>query len=87
MMKGDRAKAWETARQIERRSRGVFNAEHDLACMYGLIGDRDRAIAYLEKTYQTRSGSLILINVEPGLDPIRSDPRFIEIAERVGVVR
>jgi hypothetical protein len=31
-----------------------------------------------------RSDSLILAGVEPGLDPLRDDPRFAAVLKRVG---
>jgi hypothetical protein len=54
--------------------------EFALAAIYSALGDRDHAIAALEKGVQMRS-LLPFVFVDPQLDPLRSDPRF-QIATR-----
>ncbi len=48
------------------------------------MGDPEQAIAELEKAYQERSSELIYLKASPIYDPLRSDPRFIELLQRVG---
>jgi hypothetical protein len=43
------------------------------------LGDRDRAFARLEKAVEERSHCLTLLLVDPGVDPLRSDPRFDDL--------
>jgi hypothetical protein len=57
----------------------------DMAAFYAAVGDPDRAFEWLEKGYDERPSSIALIKVEPGLDPLRSDPRFAEILRRMGL--
>jgi len=40
------------------------------------LGDKDQALAYLDKAYESRSDRLIYLNVDPMSDPLRSDSRF-----------
>ncbi len=40
---------------------------------------------WLEKAYQERHPFMTLIGVEPVFDPVRSDPRFVELVRRVGL--
>jgi DNA-binding winged helix-turn-helix (wHTH) protein/Flp pilus assembly protein TadD len=47
-------------------------------------GDRERAIAWLQRAANRRSDSLLLAGVEPGFDPLRGDPRFGAVLRRVG---
>ncbi|MFH1312450.1 MAG: protein kinase [Candidatus Eisenbacteria bacterium] len=49
------------------------------------LGDNDEAIAYLEKAYEERSQEIYTIAVDPGLDGIRSDPRFQDLIRRIGL--
>jgi DNA-binding winged helix-turn-helix (wHTH) protein/TolB-like protein/Flp pilus assembly protein TadD len=57
----------------------------DIAIVYASLGEKDQAFAWLEKAYEDRSGSLILLKVWPLMDPLRSDPRFADLVRRVGL--
>ena len=49
------------------------------------LGDRELALEWLEKSYQNHDYWLLFMNVEPEMDPVRSDPRFQAIVRRLGV--
>ncbi len=49
------------------------------------LGDKDRAFKFLDMAYEERYGLLAYMNVEPELDSLRDDPRFAELARRVGL--
>jgi serine/threonine protein kinase/tetratricopeptide (TPR) repeat protein len=55
-----------------------------IAAIYGALGDKDQAFAWLEKAYEDRAGGLIYLKVLPMFDSLRSDPRFRGLAQRVG---
>lgn len=55
------------------------------AYIYGLIGDRDRAFAWLEKAMEMHSSGPPNFKVDPTVDALRSDPRFAELVRRVGL--
>ena len=40
------------------------------------LGDMSDAITALERAYEERTGAMVYLKVEPGFDPLRSDPRF-----------
>jgi len=56
-----------------------------LAVVYIALGDKDRAFTQLEQSYQLRSEHLLYLKVEPLVDPLRSDPRFLSLLQRVGL--
>jgi TolB-like protein/DNA-binding winged helix-turn-helix (wHTH) protein len=58
---------------------------YDVAYDAALLGDHEVALAWLEKSYQNRDYWLLFMNVEPEMDPLRSDPRFQAIVRRLGV--
>jgi adenylate cyclase len=53
--------------------------------IYIALGDHDRAFAELEKDYENRSEALAWLKVDPRLDPLRADPRFTDLLQRVGL--
>lgn len=58
-----------------------------VALVHTALGDRENAIAWLERSINERSGSVRYLNVEPRLDPIRSDPRFGDLLLRAKLPR
>jgi hypothetical protein len=56
-----------------------------VACIYAGLGENDQAFAALENAYKERIGTLQHCKVEPLMDPLRSDPRFVDLLRRVGL--
>src|SRR2546427_12423375 len=52
---------------------------------YAGLGDKEQAFAWLEKSYQERRDRMVWLNVDPLLDPLRSDRRFHDLVRRVGL--
>ena len=53
------------------------------AVIYIGLGENDNAMNWLEKAYEERSNHLIYLNSNPIFDPIRSEPRFIELVKKM----
>jgi len=53
--------------------------------LYVGLGDADEAFRWLHKAYEERRGWLAYINVEPVLEPLRSDTRFAELVGKMGL--
>jgi len=51
------------------------------------MGDKEEALADLEKAWSEHSNFMTTIKVEPALDPLRSDPRFQNLLRRVGLAQ
>jgi serine/threonine protein kinase/tetratricopeptide (TPR) repeat protein len=49
------------------------------------LGENDRAIEYLEKSYAERSHWLIYLHMDPSMDALRDNPRFQNLLQRVGL--
>ena len=54
------------------------------ATFHAALGEKDKAFAELNKSYENREPLMIVLKVDPRLDPLRSDPRFQELLRRVG---
>ncbi len=55
-----------------------------LARDYADLGDRQAALAALNKSYENRDTELLWLLIDPELDPLRSDLRFQELVKKVG---
>jgi hypothetical protein len=55
-----------------------------LATIYAGLGEKDRALQYLEKAYDERSLDLSWnLKADLRIDNLRSDPRFQDLARRM----
>jgi tetratricopeptide (TPR) repeat protein len=55
------------------------------AGIYGLLGDKDPAFAWLEKAIEDRDPDMSQIKINPAYDSLRSDPRFNRLLQRVNL--
>jgi hypothetical protein len=54
-----------------------------MAKIYAGLGDKDKSVECLEKAYEDRSiVSVEFIKTNPMFDPLRSDPRFVDLLRR-----
>ena len=49
------------------------------------LGEDEHAMEYLEKSYEERSHWLIYLHIDPGMDGLRSNPRFQKLLRRIGL--
>ena len=49
------------------------------------LSEVDAAFEWLDRAFEERDGSLILVTASPEFDPLRSDPRFRALLERMGL--
>ena len=77
------------ARQVLRtlidRSKKSYVSAFDIASIYAGLGDNDAAFLWLNKAAAERSTFLVYSKWEPRLDPLRSDPRFQKLLQRIGL--
>ncbi len=52
--------------------------------MHAQLGDADRAIESLSRALELRDPGLAQLLVDPFLDPVRDDPRFMDILTKAG---
>ncbi len=67
----------------EARARGDDPAV--IAAVYVQLGDADRAFEWLERAFEERPEGLFYIKASPWSDPVRADPRFHRLLERLGM--
>jgi hypothetical protein len=52
--------------------------------VYAGLGDKNQAIAWLDKSYRERSSFLTVAKVDPLFDSLQDDARFQELLRRIG---
>lgn len=56
-----------------------------MALTYATLGDKDQAFLWLEKAYAEKSSFRTSLKFWSVFDPLRSDPRFADLLNRVGL--
>jgi serine/threonine-protein kinase len=82
---GRRDEALKMLKQLQELARQQYVPAYHFVILYAGLVDRDQAFQWLEKTYQDRTSRMTILQVDPFLDPLRSDPRFTEMVNRVGL--
>jgi tetratricopeptide (TPR) repeat protein len=81
---GERAKAEAMIAELNQMSSRRFVSPFCTAIIYLGLGDKERALDRLENAYEVRSQWLPdLLKVDRVFDPLRTEPRFIELLKKV----
>jgi serine/threonine-protein kinase len=71
--------------ELDRRSGREYVSASTFAFIYTELGEKDKAIDYLEKAYDERAFQMQFLKVDPRWDKLRGDPRFADLMRRVGL--
>jgi tetratricopeptide (TPR) repeat protein len=71
------------ANRLVARSRKTFVRPGLVAVFYVRAGEKDLALDWLEKAYEGRDIEIVNLRDSPQWDPLRSDPRFQEILQKL----
>jgi len=82
---GRTSEAVKTLNELTELAKHRYVAPHFFAGIHVGLGDNDRAIEYLEKSYEEHSHWLIYLHLDPSMDALRDIPRFQNLLLRVGL--
>ena len=78
----------EARRQLEqlrmREETGRYVSPLDFASAYARSGENERALEFLETSFDEKSAGLVFLRVDPSWQSVRSDSRFRDFVRRVG---
>ena len=58
---------------------------YSVGSVYIFLGEHDKGFEWLERSYSAREGSLLSIMVDPTMDSVRTDPRYLDLVKRLGL--
>ena len=79
---------WAVSREIallKKSAKSRYVSPMTMADLYVQLGDKEQAIAWLEKAYQEHASRLQYLKINPLYDPLRSAPRFQDLLRRIGL--
>jgi len=82
---GKTTEARQILEDLTKLAKQKYVASYIFAGIHIGLGENDRAIDYLEKSYEEHSHWLIYLRIDPGMDGLRDNPRFQDLLRRVGL--
>ena len=82
---GNRARAEAHLHELTTRGADGYVSAMWIALVHLGLGDLDSVFQWLDRAFEARDGSLILITAAVEFDPIREDPRFKVLLDRMGL--
>lgn len=83
---GRQAEARSRLDELERLAQTTYVSPGAIALVHIGLGEKKVALDWLERGYATRDGWLHWLKVHPVFDPLRSEPRFKRLQEKVGLL-
>lgn len=84
---GKTAEAEQQISQLRELSKTRYVRPYYLASIYAALSEKDKAFAELERSFAERDCYLGRISVDPFMDPLRDDPRFKSLTQRMNLTR
>jgi hypothetical protein len=82
---GQKDEAEAILQRLEEESKQRYMRAEIIAMGYAAVGDTDKAFSSLERAFQSHSAGLIYLHIDPGYFPLKKDPRFADLVQRIGL--
>jgi hypothetical protein len=80
-----RAEALTTLAELEQLAKQQYVPPYHFAWIYAGLGDKEKAIALLQQVYAEHTQHVVDFKTVPMFDSLRSDERFRELVQKVGL--
>jgi tetratricopeptide (TPR) repeat protein len=77
----------EVLNELNELAKRQYVSAYEVATIYVALGNNEQAFQLLEEAYAEHSFHLVYLNVSPQFKSVRSDPRFQDLVQRVGLSR
>jgi tetratricopeptide (TPR) repeat protein len=79
---GEKPKARDILQKLKTQT-DPYVPPYSVAALYANLGDKDHAFKYLQKAYPAGSIYMSFVEVDPELDPLRSDSRLADLLRKM----
>ena len=84
---GKRIEALKLLKENEERYKAGTGAAYNIAKIYAGLGEKEKVFEFLELDYRDRSAFISSLSEDFMWGEVRSDPRFIDLERKVGLVK
>jgi hypothetical protein len=64
---------------------GKIISHYGLAVIHAALGNKERALDELDTAYNDRAWAMFIIKWDPAFESLRNEPRFVQLAQRIGL--
>jgi TolB-like protein len=82
-LSGNRDGALQILRQLQEAAQTRYVPAYSVGLVYLGLGDKNQALDWFEKSFSKRQPDMNTIRFDPLLKPLRADPRFEQLAEKI----
>jgi hypothetical protein len=68
---------------LQELSKQQYVTPYGVGRIYAALGQKEEAFCWLETAYDQRANWMVLLNVDPLFDDLRSDSRFQDLLRRM----
>jgi serine/threonine-protein kinase len=69
--------------ELSKLLRKRYVPPYRISLIYIMLNQKDEALKFLEKAFEERSHRVLWLRIDPAVDPLRSDPRFAQLIDRI----
>src|SRR5256712_320973 len=80
---GDRQKAEQMLRELEEMAKRQYVSSTAFAMIYLGLGEKEKALDWLDKSYEDQESACWYLTVDPIYDSVRNEPRFQALVQKV----
>ncbi len=81
----NREKAQATLEELKSLSADSYVPAYNFAMIYNGLGENEKALSYLEKSFQEREVQMAFIKIDTRWDELRAKPRFVAIIKQTNL--
>jgi adenylate cyclase len=82
---GDRPKAEQVLGELEELAKHQYVNSSAFAAIYLGLGEKEKALDWLDKCYENQESACWLLKVDPIYDSVRNEPRFQALLKKIGL--
>jgi hypothetical protein len=80
---GDRPKAEQVLRELEEMAKRQYVNSTTFAMIYLGLGEKEKALDWLDRSYQDQESACWYLKVDPIYDSVRNEPRFQALVQKI----
>ena len=82
---GRKDEALKISNELNQAGKNDMYLRKEAAYLYALLGEKEQAVAILQKAAEDHYMPVAELKMDPRLDELRKDPRVIELLQKIGL--